>query len=131
MPAPFKKSTDAAELFAISGAFLCLVHCLFLPVLLASLPAVNQALFPGVDLHLWIVLIAGPISAWLLVSAVQQHRLAILPAGATGLGLLALALLLPLTVGQETAMSVCGSVLLAGAHITNWLVRHHGHRHPR
>lgn len=131
MPAPLKKSTDAAELFAISGAFLCLVHCLFLPVLLASLPAVGQTLFPDVDLHLWIVLIAGPISAWLLASTVQRNRPAILSAGAAGLGLLALALFLPLTDRQETAMTVCGSVLLAGAHITNWLMRHHGHRHPR
>lgn len=118
------KPTNAAEGLAIGGALLCLVHCLFLPLLLAWLPALSEAWNPGVDLHLWLVLLVGPLSAWLLVSAVRQHKMAILSAGFAGLGLLILALLLPLTPLQETLMSVAGSLALAGAHIANWVLRH-------
>ena len=125
-PAPLP--TDAAEGFAIGGALLCLVHCLALPLLLAWTPTLGRALNPAIDLHLWLVMIVGPVSAWLLISVVRKHRLPLLTAGFAGLGLLILALIVPLAAWQETVMSVTGSVMLAATHAINWALRRR-HRH--
>ncbi len=120
--------TDAAEGFAIGGALLCLVHCLFLPLLLAWTPTLGRAVDPGIDLHLWLVVIVGPVSAWLLIGVVRHHKLPLLGTGFIGLGLLILALIVPLTERAETQMSVTGSILLAITHATNWALRRR-HRH--
>ncbi len=125
---PNPLQTDAAEGFAIGGALLCLVHCLLLPLLLAWTPTLGQALDPQIDLHLWLVMIVGPVSAWLLLSVVRHHRLVLLSAGFAGLGLLILALIVPVTARQETLMSVTGSSLLAATHAINWALRRR-HRH--
>ncbi|PXW79387.1 MerC mercury resistance protein [Blastomonas natatoria] len=118
------KTTDIAEGLAIAASLLCLAHCLILPVLLASSPAVSRALDLPFDLHLWIVLIAGPVSLWLLVSAARQQRIFVMAAGLAGLGMLVLALVLPVTETGEIAISSMGSVSLAFAHVSNWLTRH-------
>lgn len=120
------RTTDVAEGLAISASLLCLAHCLFLPLLLAWSPAVSRMLELPFDLHLWIVLLAGPVSLWLLVSAARQQRVFILAAGLTGLGLLIMALVFPVTEAGEIAMSSMGSVVLAAAHVANWLTRHSG-----
>lgn len=125
---PASLPTDAAEGFAIGGALLCLVHCLFLPMLLAWTPTLGRAFDPAIDLHFWLVMIVGPVSAWLLLSVVRHHRLPLLASGFAGLGLLILALILPVTVRQETLMSVAGSILLAATHAINWALRRR-HRH--
>lgn len=121
---------DAAESIAVGGALLCLLHCLFLPVLLAWLPAIGRAWIPTVDLHLWLVVIVGPMSAWLLLTAVRSHKTVVLAAGFTGLSLLILALMVPVSPSTETLMSVTGSILLAGAHSANWVLRRSHRRNP-
>lgn len=126
LPTVAKRPTDAAEGLAIGGALGCLVHCLLLPVLVAWIPSAGRALSPSFDLHFWLVLIIGPVSAWLLANAVRRYKAPILAAGLGGLGLLILALVLPLSAQQETLLSVAGSIMLAGAHIANWAVRHRG-----
>lgn len=118
------RTTDVAEGLAIGASLLCLAHCLVLPLLLAWSPAVSRTLDLPIDLHMWIVLLAGPVSLWLLVSAARQQRVFILAAGLAGLGLLVMALVLPMTEIGEIAMSTTGSVLLAAAHVANWLTRH-------
>lgn len=119
---------DAAEGFAIGGAILCLVHCLFLPVLLAWMPMVGTMVDPRFDFHLWTVILVGPLSAWLLLSMIHHRRKLLLTLGFAGLALLILALLMPLSEGQEVIMSVCGSILLASAHLFNWRFRHESRR---
>lgn len=118
------KPVDLAEGIAITASLLCLVHCLFLPLLLAWSPAVTRALDLPFDLHLWIVLIAGPMSLWILLKAARQQRLPIMLTGVAGLGLLAFALVVPVTETMEIAISSIGSVLLAAAHLANWMARH-------
>lgn len=115
---------DLAEGIAITASLLCLVHCLFLPLVLAWSPAVTRVLDLPFDLHLWIVLIAGPMSLWILLKAARQNRLSIMLTGVAGLGLLVLALVVPVTEMMEIAISSVGSVLLAAAHLANWTARH-------
>ena len=118
------KATDLAEGLAITASLLCLAHCLFLPLVLAWSPALSRTFDLPFDLHLWIVLMAGPVSLMILLKAAKRHRLAIFAAGSAGLGLLVLALVLPVTERQEIAVSSIGSVLLAVAHLANWMARH-------
>lgn len=123
-PGSVPKTADLAEGAAIAASVLCLVHCLFLPVLLAWAPALSQSLELRVDLHLWIVLLAGPISLAILIRAARHQRHAIMALGLFGLSLLIAALALPVTEGQEIVVSSIGSLSLAIAHLANWLARH-------
>lgn len=118
------KASDLAEGLAISASILCLAHCLFLPLVLAWSPALSRTFDLPFDLHLWIVLIAGPISLTILVRAAKRARMGILATGVAGLSLLVLALVLPVTDMQEIAISSIGSMLLAMAHLANWAARH-------
>ncbi|MBA4780405.1 MAG: MerC domain-containing protein [Blastomonas sp.] len=123
-PSHAPKAADVAEGAAISASLLCLAHCLVLPLLLASAPALSQSLALPFDLHLWIVLLAGPVSLWILIRAAWQRRHGILLLGLCGLSLLMAALVLPVTERQEIVISSIGSLSLAFAHIANWLARH-------
>ncbi len=123
-PGAAPKTTDLAEGVAITASLLCLAHCLLLPLLLAWSPTVSRTLDLPFDLHLWIVLLAGPVSLSILLKAARHKRLLVMSAGLTGLGLLVLALVLPVTEPMEVAISSTGSVLLAIAHLTNWFARH-------
>ncbi|MCG6113437.1 MAG: MerC domain-containing protein [Paracoccus sp.] len=118
------RTADVAEGVAISASILCLIHCLALPLLLASSPWLSRKMDLPFDAHLWIVLIAGPVSAWLLLSAARQHRMGIFAAGAAGLGCLVLALVLPVSEPMEAVISTLGSLMLASAHVANWMARH-------
>jgi hypothetical protein len=118
------RASDLAEGLAISASILCLAHCLFLPLVLAWSPALSRTFDLPFDLHLWIVLIAGPISLTILVRAAKRARMGILATGVAGLSLLVLALVLPVTDMQEIAISSIGSMLLAMAHLANWAARH-------
>jgi len=118
------RASDLAEGLAISASILCLAHCLFLPLVLAWSPALSRTFDLPFDLHLWIVLIAGPISLTILVRAAKRARVGILATGVAGLSLLVLALVLPVTDMQEIAISSIGSMLLAMAHLANWAARH-------
>ncbi|WP_052129892.1 MerC domain-containing protein [Sphingomonas sp. 35-24ZXX] len=118
------RASDLAEGLAISASILCLAHCLFLPLVLAWSPALSRTFDLPFDLHLWIVLIAGPVSLTILVRAAKRARMGILVTGVAGLSLLVLALVLPVTDMQEIAISSIGSMLLAMAHLANWAARH-------
>lgn len=123
-PRPVPKTADLAEGAAIAASLLCLVHCLFLPVLLAWAPALSQSLELRFDLHLWIVLLAGPVSLAILIRAARHQRHAIMALGVFGLILLIAALTLPVSEGEEIVISSIGSLSLATAHLANWLARH-------
>lgn len=118
------KTADMAEGAAITASLLCLVHCLVLPLLLAWAPAFSQHLELPFDLHLWIVLLAGPVSLGILIRAGRRRRPGIMAMGLCGLGLLIAALAFPVSETQETVISSMGSILLACAHLANWLARH-------
>ncbi|MFN3473325.1 MAG: MerC domain-containing protein [Blastomonas sp.] len=123
------RTVDVAEGVAISASILCLIHCLALPLLLASSPWLSRNMALPFDAHLWIVLLAGPVSAWLLLRAARQHRIGVFAVGLAGLGCLVLALILPVSQAMEAVISTLGSLMLASAHITNWMARHdHGPR---
>jgi hypothetical protein len=79
-PAPL----DAA---AIGASFVCLVHCLLLPLVMAALPAISHFLQPPEALHVAAFLIAVPVSALAMLRGHRRHGLH-LPAVIGGLGLI-------------------------------------------
>ncbi|MEE4451699.1 MerC domain-containing protein [Novosphingobium resinovorum] len=115
--------------FAVCASAACMVHCLGLPLLLAVLPAIAHRLDPGEHFHLAVLLLAVPTSAFALVGGWRRHRGFVpLAVGAIGLTLMALGLALAHREAIETALTVAGSLLLAGAHVANWRGRSGGAR---
>lgn len=107
---------------------LCLVHCLALPWILASLPLVLVTALPEAVrdtewLHamllLPVVLISGPV---LLRGQPGRARFALV-LGA--LGLLAAALFVDSDAGEQ-ALTIAGAATLMAAH---WAMLRRGHRH--
>jgi len=118
---------------AIALSTICIVHCLAMPLLLALVPM--AAIFADGDGHfhqllLWLVV---PTSALGFGFGYRLHR----NAGIVGVGVVAVAILgVVAFYGHyawgtviEVAVSVVGSVMLAGAHWRNFREVRRLHRH--
>lgn len=112
---------DGGAVFASS---LCLAHCLLLPIVVALSPTLAGMLDLGEGFHLWMVAIAIPISVTALIHGYRRHgRKGPGYAGGTGLALLAAGVLYAPSERIETLFTVAGSIILAMAHIRNWMHR--------
>jgi hypothetical protein len=118
---------------AISLSAICIVHCLALPLLIVMLPV--AALSFGGDSHfhavmLWLVV---PISVLGLILGYRVHaRARIVMVGLLGMGIVAFAAIwghAQWPISGEIAVSLLGSLLLAGAHWVNFLVVRRVHVH--
>ena len=122
---PNLTATDWLERAALAGSFACLVHCLALPLLIASLPALSTMLSIPESFHIWVLAFAAPAAALALWQGRQKHG-AVYPLllGVVGLVLLATGALLVGQTAAETPVTVAGSLVLSLAHIANWRLRH-------
>lgn len=103
---------------AIALSSLCLIHCLALPILSASLP-IAGVWAEAEWLHKAFVIAALPFSLIGLTSKPVN-----LMAGAmilTGFGLLVSAAFVEALHDYETQLTVIGALLLAGGHGMRWL----------
>ena len=116
---------DWFERAAVSASMLCLLHCLALPLLIAS-----RILTIPETFHLWVLALAVPTSAAALLAGRARHG-ATWPVatGCLGLALLALGAITFGETSWETPITVSGSLTLATAHIGNWRLRHRTHQH--
>jgi len=113
---------DLAESAAVTASLLCMVHCLALPLAIAVLPALSEALTIPERFHIGVLLFAAPTAAFALAAGWRQHgRIAPFALGLPGIALLAAGLLYP---PHETALTVAGSMLLVAGHLRNWTSRH-------
>jgi 4-amino-4-deoxy-L-arabinose transferase-like glycosyltransferase len=113
---------------AVGLSLLCVVHCLFLPILLILIPplsgvfAFNDELF-----HTWLLYAVVPISALAMLMGYFHHRSQrVFLIGALGLIILILAAFLGHEVlGEysEVAFTVLGSSIIAYSHIRNYQLR--------
>lgn len=113
---------DRLEITAGGLSGLCLVHCIALPLASVLLPGLGLAARPGV--HLALVLLAAPLALAALLAGWRRHgRLRPLALGLVGLALL-MATLLVREEATERLVSLAGGLILIGAHVLNWRLRH-------
>ncbi|MCP1471240.1 hypothetical protein J3E64_002944 [Sphingobium sp. OAS761] len=106
---------------AIGASFICLIHCLALPLLIMLLPALAAYMVVPDSFHVWALVFAAPVSLLALSAGYRRHRganplLIALP----GLALMAIGALAAPSQWMETALTVPGVLLLAIGHALNW-----------
>ena len=113
---------------AISASFACLVHCLALPLLIAALPSIAEILNIPESFHMAMVVIAVPTSMLALGNGYRKHG-TIFPIaiGVMGLCFMTVGAFWSVSKPFETALTVMGSVMLALAHVGNWLLADRKH----
>ncbi|GAA6183094.1 MULTISPECIES: MerC domain-containing protein [Alteromonadaceae] len=119
------KIQQISDKVAVGLSLLCVVHCLFFPILLIIMPplsglfAINDALF-----HRWLLFAVVPISVIALIMGYFHHRSGrVFLLASLGLTLLIVTALLGhdlLGNYAEVALTVLGSSIIAFAHIRNY-----------
>ena len=117
-------SQQVSDKAAISLSFLCLVHCLVLPLAVVLMPAMAALPLQDEMFHLWMVFAVVPISVYALTLGCRNHeRYQLLLIGGLGLVVLLSAALLGhdwLGEQLEKTFTVIGAVTIAFAHMWNY-----------
>ena len=105
---------------AVGLSFMCLIHCLALPVMSAFLPLAG-VLAEAEWIHQLLVLLALPITAL----AIARHRktkvaFSFIAPAVLGLSLLLAAAFVEPLHDSETLLTTVGAILLASAHLWRW-----------
>lgn len=113
----------ASDFVGIGLSLLCLVHCLALPVLIAFAPAILRGL-PGDDVtHRSLAVMIGLVGLLAFRSGYKVHRKRwVLAVFVIGLALVSIVAALGeavLSAHVESAITVCGGLLLVTAHLFN------------
>jgi hypothetical protein len=70
-----KKLLNASDKTAIASSFVCILHCIALPLILIVLPSVSGLLvFNDQHFHLWLVIAVVPISIFAITTCYFHHR---------------------------------------------------------
>ena len=113
------------DTLAVAFSGLCLAHCLFAPLLLTVFPFFAGSLFADEDAHRWLLLLIVPVSLFALRGGFRRHHdRQVLIFATIGLGLLTLSALAGVEhLGNlpEKAVTTLGGLVLAFAHIRNYL----------
>ncbi len=115
--------TSVLDVSAISLSSLCLVHCLALPLLAATLPLAG-VLSEAEWVHQLMALLALPVTLSVIVFS-ANHRLdaAFLLLALSGLALLLAAAFVEALHDHEVALTTLGALSLAAAHGWRWYGR--------
>jgi hypothetical protein len=109
----------ALDGLAVGLSALCVVHCVFTPLALVLLPSLTALGLGDEAFHRLLLFLVLPSSGLALTLGCRRHKdLAVLAAGASGLGLLVAA---TLAEDLERGLTVLGSVVLSLGHIRNFL----------
>jgi hypothetical protein len=109
---------------AVSASLLCLVHCLAVPLLAASLPSLGLFVTHSVLVQALLLVMALPLGVWALARGRRLAGRFPLLLGLGGFGLMGAALLL--SEPMERWLTVAGVSLVAIAHWRNWRAGHRG-----
>lgn len=123
------KSTEWLDGAAVGLSGLCLLHCLALPFFVGALPMLMP--YSESHLHAQMLFVAVPLSAVAIGIGFARHRNArILLAALAGISLLLVGATVAhgnLGLVADRLLTVCGSLVLAAAHLWNGLLS----RRPR
>lgn len=106
---------------AVSASLVCLVHCLALPVLVASLPALGLLATHEALVHWTLLALAVPVGLFALGRGRHAAGPVPLLVGLSGFGLMAAGVGLFHDSPLETSLTVVGVMLVAIAHTANWV----------
>jgi NAD/NADP transhydrogenase beta subunit len=109
---------------SIGLSFLCLAHCLAIPLLVSAAPVLATFAFADESFHLALVVLVVPTSLIALCLGCRLHRSLRIPLlGLTGVSVLAAAAFAS-TFGldeiAETVLTVTGALVVASAHLLNY-----------
>ena len=68
-----KKLLGVGDAAAIGLSFLCALHCLVLPLVLALIPVMTSSLNHS-DFHRWMVMVVVPVSVFSLIMGWRSHK---------------------------------------------------------
>ncbi|MXP26282.1 MerC family mercury resistance protein [Altererythrobacter indicus] len=125
------RATDLVEGTALTASFLCLIHCLALPLLLLILPGILGAFAASKGFHMAAFALVAPAAFCAFWLGYRHHR--VVAPGLTGMvGVLCIgAALLPgVSHAGETMLTVVGSLFLVAGHLWNWRKRSAHHACP-
>ena len=119
-----EKNRPIADVSAVGLSSLCLVHCLMLPVVVSVYPATIAVTLSDEVFHLFMVLMAIPISVFALFFGCRSHKsYSVGLTRALGIGLLFMSAFLPHEFVGETGerlLTVSGALTLSVSHILNF-----------
>jgi hypothetical protein len=117
------KSNIAFDKSGIAVSLLCIVHCLFLPIIGAVLPIIGT--WSDIEwVHKALVFLAFPLAVSIIVAPVPFY---IRILAALGVSLLFASAFFEPLHDIETHLTVTGALILAGLHIMR--LRQEAHRH--
>ena len=109
------------DLGAVALSFVCMLHCIGLPLLTSVLPVTSFF----ADSHLFhIVMVAMALPITLLIVIVEwlgQRREFFIAGALLGLSLLVIAVAVPALEFFEVALTVAGAALLSVSHLWRWM----------
>lgn len=124
----------AADKTAIGLSFICAVHCLLLPIIIALLPALPLLALEDEWFHRVLLVIVLPVSVFALLSGVRKHKSnSVLIIGVGGLLVLVIAAIAGHELFGETGerlVTVFGSFLVATSHFRNFRLCRSGFSRP-
>ncbi|WP_102797062.1 MerC domain-containing protein [Bowmanella denitrificans] len=119
------KLQNISDKAAVGLSALCVVHCLFMPIILILIPPLSGVLALNDELfHIWLLFAVVPISSIALLMGYFHHRNRhVFVIGALGLTILVIAAVMGhdlLGEYGEVAMTVVGSCIIAFGHVRNY-----------
>lgn len=109
---------------AIAMSAACIVHCLFLPVLIALLPILGATALADQSFHILLLALIIPTSGLAFYLGCREHGGgAVLWLGGLGIGTLAVAAWLGvehLGIAGEKLATAAGGTMLAAGHVLNF-----------
>ena len=116
-----KPSRFNLDVIAMSLSGACIIHCLFLPVIISLLPLLEPWLAQE-WVHQVMVILAMPVTGLALMNIMQRQFLISLVM-IVGLMLLLLGAFVEGLHDYETSLTVSGAIILASGHFMRWHAR--------
>ena len=122
------KVLNMTDKTAIVLSFVCVLHCLALPVLLIALPSISTLInFDNEIIHFGLILAVVPISLFAVISGYIHHRhTSVFFISTIGIIMLIVAVIYGHDVlgdSGETLLTIVGSALITFGHLRNFRLR--------